>query len=153
MQHNPLRKIPPVPLDGYDPYSNETSQIAFDMFQLRGTTHESEVNSPPTSSQEQPNVLSQPVENKASKHIRTERITILMLVTLGVVAGVVNGLIIMANSSLGKLQAIIIFATSSNYVGSMVAFMTTTGLFVTMAGSLCKYVSNRAAGSVVLLRL
>lgn len=113
--------------------------MALDMFSLSATpaTEPSQRNDPTAAHSSAP----------TSQSSDLERRTILMLITLGLLAGVVNGLIIMGNAGLASFQASVIFKYKSNYAAGLFVFMTTTAAFVFMAACLCKYVSNRAAGS------
>ena len=118
----------------------EASQMALDMFSLSASEPV-----PPNGGPQQSAPTAPPTTTKYNNNL--ERRTILMLITLGLVAGVVNGLIIMGNAALSHFQATIIFQYRANYAAGLFVFMSTTAAFVFMAACLCKYVSSRAAGS------
>ena len=111
--------------------NSEASETAIDMFNI---------NSQSKTKDDSANTKTVPNRK------RLERATVYMLITLGCVAGIVNGLIILGNAALGSFQASVIDKYRSNYGVGLFLFMLTTSIFVLLAACLCKYVSSTAAG-------
>ena len=135
--------------------TDESTELAFDMFKMNETgsvnnftgNHRSTVYLSRDDSPVSPITHKGDYESSTnSQRQNMGRTTILFLITLGAVAGIVNGLIIQGNNGLAYAQARII-ASFDDYAAGLFTFMTTTAVFVYLAACLCKYVSNRAAGS------
>ena len=110
---------------GITRHIEDTSMLAQDIFQLRADK----------------------MSNAAKINRKLERISLIFLIVLGVVAGIVNGLVIMGTQYISALQATIIASDGGDYSVGLFTFMTTSGILVFCAAFLCKHVSNRAAGS------
>lgn len=143
-------------------HDSETSDIAYDMFNMNdyGDTNNFKGNdkfqiknrfgmSRMNSAEKDTPMDNRYDDNdqKSPQKTNMSRITVIFLITLGAVAGFVNGLIILGNNGLAYAQAIIISSFDDNYAAGLFLFMFTTSVFVYLAAYLCKYVSNRAAGS------
>jgi hypothetical protein len=109
----------------------ETSELAIDMFSLKESSRYDEHD-----------------QKRLEQTNKIMQLSIIMLIALGAVAGVVNGLIIFLNGELNLLQAsIIALDADTRYSKGFFLFLCTTAIFVFMASYLCKHISPRAAGS------
>jgi H+/Cl- antiporter ClcA len=108
----------------------ETSELAIDMFALKESSH-----------------LDEHDQTRLKDTNKIARLSIIMLISLGVVAGLINHFVIFLNEEISLLQATIIASDKGTRYGiGFFLFLLTTSIFVFMASFLCK-LSPRAAGS------
>ena len=103
----------------------DTALWAQDLFQLRGNSG--------------PSVIKE-------KNARIGSLSVYLLFSLGVAAGLVNGVILMANAALCKLQAQLLTMGGSYGIG-LLYFLITMTISVLLAALCCKHGSGDCAGS------
>lgn len=103
----------------------DTALWAQDLFQLKGATGSKEI---------------------TAKTARLGYLSVYLLFCLGVAAGLINGLILMANAALCKLQANVLVVGGSYGIGFLY-FLVAMTISVFFASICCKYGSSECAGS------
>ena len=103
----------------------DTALWAQDLFQLKGATGSKEI---------------------TAKTSRLGCLSVYLLFCLGVAAGLINGLILMANAALCKLQANLL-VIGGNYGIGLLYFLIAMSTSVFFASVCCKYGSSECAGS------